>query len=142
MDGTHLKNWLLRCKVSSERLRQEMAEGVELLSNSMPDYAAYRAVDSGCSLAADKDPGVRGLFCGKIWIRHWSQYNLDQTKDQAMATCKNKQMGAGLKSEIEGNLHAVHAMSPHSAGWEYDDTDTYGKDDIAESLPPIPPPVT
>ena len=43
VDSTHLKNWLLRYKVSSERLRQEMAEWVELLNNSMPDYAAYRA---------------------------------------------------------------------------------------------------
>ena len=59
-----------------------------------------------------------------------------------MATCKNKQMGAGLKSGIEGNLHAVRAIWPHSAGWEYDGTDAYGKDDLAELPPPSPPLVT
>ena len=110
VDGTHLKNLLLRHKWGSKRLYQEMAEWIELLSNTTPDYAVYRAVNSGHILAADKDPGVRGLSCGKICMRHWSQCNLDQTKGQAMATCQNKQMGTGLKSGIEGNLHAVRAI--------------------------------
>ena len=58
VDGTHLKNWLLRCKVSSERLHLEMAEWVKLLSNSTPDNAAYQAFNSGCSLSLDKDPWI------------------------------------------------------------------------------------
>ena len=58
-----------------------------------------------------------------------------------MATCKNKQMGAGLKSRVEGNLHVVRVIWPHSAGWEYDSTDAYGKEDISSSPPPSPPPV-
>ena len=65
-----LHTWLLRFNVSSKGLHQEMAERMELLSNATPDYAAYQAVNSGRSLAADKDPGVYGLSCGKIWMRH------------------------------------------------------------------------
>ena len=53
-----------------------------------------------------------------------------------MSTCQNKQMGAGLKSGIDGNLHAVRAIWPHSTGWEYDCTYAFGKDDLPSSLPP------
>ena len=49
VDEDHLKNWILQYKVSSDCLCQcqEMIEGVEFLSNTSPDYVAYRAVNSG-----------------------------------------------------------------------------------------------
>lgn len=58
-DRLHLKNWLLRFKVSSERLRQHMPLWTKLLSNTAPNFASYRALISGRALAADTDPGVR-----------------------------------------------------------------------------------
>jgi len=41
VDGTMLKEWLLRHEVSSERLREEMAHWVVWLSNDSPPFAAY-----------------------------------------------------------------------------------------------------
>jgi hypothetical protein len=43
VDGTMLKEWLLRHEVSSERLREEMAHWIVWLSNDSPPFAAYRA---------------------------------------------------------------------------------------------------
>ena len=45
VDGTTLKEWLLRHEVSSERLREEIAHWVVWLSNDSPHFAAYRAVN-------------------------------------------------------------------------------------------------
>ena len=66
VDGTTLKEWLLRHEVSYERLREEMAHWVMWLSNGSPPFAAYRAVNLASMLAADKKPGVRPLACGEI----------------------------------------------------------------------------
>ena len=69
VDGTTLKEWLLRHEVSSERLQEEMAHWVLWLSKGSPQFAAYRAVNSAQMLASDKKPGVRPLACGEIWMR-------------------------------------------------------------------------
>ena len=119
--GQALKSWLLRYGVQSDNLRIELSLWVEMLSNTSPDYACYRAMNSGRCLAADKLPGVRGLACGEIWMRLISQCNLDKTKGVATVECENVQLCAGLKAGIEGNLHAVRAVWPESAGWERDD---------------------
>ena len=45
--GRQLKEWLLRHKVSSELLHREMALWANLLANSSPCYASYRALNTG-----------------------------------------------------------------------------------------------
>ena len=45
VDAVMLKGWLVRHDVASTKLREEMAEWVELLSNISPDYATYRALN-------------------------------------------------------------------------------------------------
>ncbi len=45
VDGTTLKEWLLRHGVSCERLREEMARWVVWLSNDSPLFSAYRAIN-------------------------------------------------------------------------------------------------
>ena len=80
VDGTMLKEWLLRHEVSSERLREEMAHWVVWLSNDSPPFAAYRAVNSARMLAADKKPGVLPLACGEIWMRLWADCLNTKTK--------------------------------------------------------------
>jgi hypothetical protein len=120
VDGTMLKEWLLRHEVSSERLREEMAHWVVWLSNDSPPFAAYRAVNSARMLAADKKPGVRPLACGEIWMRLWADCLNTETKVGATTACGNVNLCAGLRAGIEGNLHAVRAVWPQSAGWERD----------------------
>ena len=46
--------------------------------------------------------------------------NNDQTRTQATIACGNAQLCAGLRAGIEGNLHAVGAVWPQSAGWTHD----------------------
>ena len=138
VDGQMLKTWLLRYDIHSERLRQELGLWVELLSNTAPDYAMIRALNSGRCLAADKKPGVRGLSCGEIWMRLLSQCNLNQTKLQATVGCANAQLCAGLKAGIEGNLHAVRAIWPQSAGWEQDEGHGLAYNEVDVDADPLP----
>ncbi len=65
VDGTTLKEWLLRHEVSSERLQEEMAHWVVWPSNASPPFAAYCAINLARMLAADKKPGVRPWPAGK-----------------------------------------------------------------------------
>jgi len=120
VDGTMLKEGLLRHEVSSEHLREEMAHWVVWLCNDSPPFAAYRAVNSAQMLVADKKPGVRPLACGEIWMRLWADFLNTETKAGATTACGNVNLCAGLRAGIEGNLHAVRAVWLHSAGWERD----------------------
>ncbi len=61
VDAEMLKNWLLRHGDHSGRLRDAMATWVDWLSNGLPPYAAYHAVNTVCTIALDKTPGVRPL---------------------------------------------------------------------------------
>jgi hypothetical protein len=71
-------------------------------------------------LVGDKKPGVRPLACGEIWMRIWADCLNSETKVGATTACGNVNLCAGLRAGIEGNLHAVHAVWPQSAGWERD----------------------
>ncbi len=96
VDGTTLKEWLLRHEVSSERLQKEMAHWVVWLSNGSPPFAAYRAINLAQMLAADKKPGVRPLVCGEIWMRLWADCLNTETKVGATTACGNVNLCAGL----------------------------------------------
>ena len=121
LDALTLRFWLCNWTTRSEKLHEEMAEWASLLSNGSPDYAMYRAVNSARMLAKDKQPGVRPLACGVIYMRLWARCNLAaEVKDMACDACGIKNSCAGLQSGIEGNVHAVRAIWPESAGWEFD----------------------
>ncbi len=66
-----LKSWLLRYGVQSKRLWEVMATWVDWLSNGSPPYAAYRAVNTVCTVALNKTPGVRPLGIKEVWMRLW-----------------------------------------------------------------------
>ena len=69
VDGETMKSWCLRYKAHSEKLCEEISQWVMLLANGTPHYAKYRSLNHARMLAADKDPGVRPLCCGEIWMR-------------------------------------------------------------------------
>ncbi|KAL3812075.1 hypothetical protein ACHAXA_002879 [Cyclostephanos tholiformis] len=106
VEAEMLKRWLLCHGAHSERLRGVMADWVVWLSNGLPPYAAYRAVNTVWTVALDKCPGVRPLGVGKVWMHLWSDCSHMQTKSAATTACGNTQLCAGLRSGIEANLHA------------------------------------
>jgi hypothetical protein len=110
VDGTTLKGLLLHHEVSSKRLREEMAHWVVWLSNHSPPFAAYRTVNLSRMLASDKNPGVRPLACGEIWMRLWADCLNSETMVGNTTACGNVNLCAGLRAGIEGNLHAVRAV--------------------------------
>ncbi len=109
---------MVRHGVASEKLREEMAIRADILSNGLPPYTSYRALNAAHMLPADKKPGVRQLACGESWMRLLAQVNLEQPRGTATAACGNSQLCARLKSGIEGNLHAVYAIWPASNVWD------------------------
>ncbi len=112
-----LKNWLLRHGVHSECLWEAMANWVNWLSNGMPPYAAYRAVNTVRAIALDKSPGVWLLGVGKVWMCLWSDCSHMKTKAEVTSACGNTQLCSSLQSGIKANLHAVWAIWPQLAGW-------------------------
>ena len=120
-DSQTLKHWLQRFGVYSEALREEMALWVTLLANGSPEYALYRAANSANMAAKDKEPGVRPLAPGTIWMRLWGRCHLDaDMRLLARDACGNQQTGAGLRAGIEGCVHSLHAIWPELAGWTSD----------------------
>jgi hypothetical protein len=53
-------------------------------------------------------------------MRLWADCLNTETKVGATTACGNVNLCAGLRAGIEGNLHAVRAVWPQSAGWERD----------------------
>jgi hypothetical protein len=51
-------------------------------------------------------------------MRLWADCLNTETNVGATTACGNVNLCAGLRAGIEGNLHAVHAIWPQSAGWE------------------------
>jgi hypothetical protein len=111
-----LKHWLLRHGAYLEHLQEAIVNWVDWLSNGLPPYAAYRAVNMVHAVALDKSPGVWPLGVGKVWMRLWSDCSHMKTKAVATSACGNTQLCAGLQTGIKANLHAVWAIWPQLAG--------------------------
>ena len=97
-----------------------MADWVDWLSNGLPPYAAYRAVNTVWTVALDKCPGVWPLGVGEVWMRLWSDCSHMKTKAAVTIPCGNTQLRAGLRSGIEANLHAIRAIWQQLAKWTED----------------------
>jgi hypothetical protein len=121
VEAKMLKHWLLWYGAHSKHLWEAMATWVNWLSNGLPPYTAYRAVNTVCAITLDKSPGVRPLGVGEVWMRHWSDCSHMKTKAATTSACRNTQLYVGLQSGIEANLHAVWAIWPQLAGWTKDE---------------------
>jgi hypothetical protein len=96
IEAEMLKHWLLWHGVHLERLWEAMANWVDWLSNGLPLYTAYQAVNTVCTVALDKSPGVWPLGVGEIWMRLWSDCSYMKTKAAATSACRNTQLCRGL----------------------------------------------
>eukprot|EP00804_Cyclotella_cryptica_P006584 CCRYP_008565-RA/>CCRYP_008565-RA protein AED:0.42 eAED:0.42 QI:0/0/0/1/0.33/0/4/0/373 len=111
VDAALLKTMLLRFQQASTTLRVEMVLWVHWLANTSPPWAAYRAMKQGRLVALDKQPGVRPLGIGEIWLRAVSKCVLKDCGKEGKDACGSTQLCAGLEAGIEGALHA--------AEWQY-----------------------
>ena len=69
VDAAALKTYLLRYGRASAELREEMAAWAEWLGNDSPPWAAIRGIMTRRLVALDKQPGVRPVGIGEIWLR-------------------------------------------------------------------------
>ena len=117
VDAIMLKAWLTRHGCASQALRTELAKWAEMLATLPPTYSKIRALNHTRLLAVDKEPGVRPIGCGEIWMRLFAGVILDQCKERARQACNNVQLCAGLQAGIEGATHAMLEVWPELAGW-------------------------
>ncbi len=96
VEAKMLKHWLLQHGAHSEKLRKAMANWVDWLSNGLPPYAAYHAVNTVRPVALDKCPGVQPLGVGEVWMHLWSDCSHMKTKAAATSACGNTQLCTGL----------------------------------------------
>ncbi len=106
-DSVMTRNCLLRYGRASSKLRQEMANWVEWLSNESPPWAAYCALMCRRLVELDKQPGVRLVAIGEIWHQCIAKGNLAGLGAQAKGACRSIQLCARLEASIEGALHMV-----------------------------------
>ncbi len=102
-----LRNCLLWYGRALGKLRQELANWVEWLSNESPPWAAYRVLMSQRLVALDKQPGVRHVAISEIWQWCIAKGNLVGSGAEAKGTCGSIQLCAGLEASIKGALHVV-----------------------------------
>jgi len=106
-DGPTLKEWLLRHKTVSQNLRLAVARLTTWLSNDIRPWAAIRALMSNRLIALDKNPGVRPIGIGQIWRRLMAKTVVHMAGHVATMACGTDQLCSGLKSGIEGGIHAM-----------------------------------
>ena len=56
-----------------ENLSNELAIWCKWLANESSQYAAYRAFNYKRSVALEKQPGVRPLAIGEVWMQMWAK---------------------------------------------------------------------
>ena len=106
-DGPTLKEWLIRYKTASLTLRTAVARLTTWLSNDIRPWAAIRALMSNRLIALDKNPGVRPIGIGQIWRRLMAKTVVSMAGHVATEVCGTDQLCVGLKSGIEGGIHAA-----------------------------------
>ena len=68
-NSVDLGNWLLRNGAESKALPFEMAKMTNLLANSSPSWAMYRALMACRLVALDKQPGTCPVGIGEVYRR-------------------------------------------------------------------------
>jgi len=104
-DMVDLRNWLLQ--FGSESLCKEMALWTMWLANQLPPWATYWALMACQLVALNKQPGICPVGIGKIYQHLMAKCLLVATGHQAMATCDNLNLCAGLPAGIEGAVHTM-----------------------------------
>ena len=80
---------------------------VDWPANKSPPWAAYHEFMSGCLIALDKQTGVCPVRVGENWRHSFSKIVLKVTRLEDTMACKDDQMRAVIKVEINGTVQWV-----------------------------------
>ena len=117
--ASHWQHFLLCYEAHSAKLHDAVAELSRYLANSIVEWSDIRALMSSCLVALNKCPGVRPIAIGEIPRRILCKVIARATRDDITDLSGVDQLCSGLKSGIEGSVHAIRELyeENHSAGW-------------------------
>jgi hypothetical protein len=110
VDSQAVAHWLLAYGNASATLRHALASFTNWLANTLPPWAAYRALWAGRLLALDKMPGIRPIGIGETWRRAIAKAVLLVTAEEVTMSCKTDNLCGGLSGGIDGAIHAAQSM--------------------------------
>ena len=100
----------------SGKLRDSMAELARQLSNSIFEWSDIHALMANHLIALDKCPGVRPIGIGEEPRRILGKAIALATRYEVEDVCGASQLCSGLKSGIEGAVHALREVFTEKAG--------------------------
>jgi hypothetical protein len=110
VDSQAVAHWLLAYGNASATLRHALAYFTNWLVNTLPPWAAYRALWAGRLLALDKMPGIRPIEIGETWRRAIAKAVLLVTAEEVTMSCKTDNLCGGLSGGIDGAIRATQSM--------------------------------
>ena len=112
-DSVSLQHWLLRFGAASMELRLIVSDFAEWLGNGRHSWYAYCAMMSVRMIALDKQPGASPVGVGETWRWLMAKCVLQVTGQEAKAACGTEHLASGVKSWIEGSIHAMILLWAH-----------------------------
>ena len=109
-DSCHWHDVLLRYGAHSARLQDADAALTRRLANTVLPWNDIRALVSNRLIALDKCPGVRPIGVGETLRRIIGKAICSATRGDIEMLCGADQLCGGVRSGIEGAIHAMNKM--------------------------------
>ena len=110
-DSTLWQSMLLRYGNHSKDLREAMAVLVERQANNIIEWEEVRAQKAKRELALRKLPaGIRPIGVGELMDRCADKTMIYVTEDDVKIACNIDQLCSGIKSGMEGAIHAIRQL--------------------------------